>query len=175
MSVERRPGDVRAMALLDALYRELPTLACQQKCQSCCGPIEMTRVEWGRIVKKLGYEPRLPLPRTQAELSRPGALDCPMLRSGLCSVYGMRPLICRLWGVIETMPCPWGCQPQPGYLTVAEGYDLMLRAEAISDPERVEEIARLRQLLRDEPERVAWTKLFHEQPVLVETEERESR
>ena len=28
-----------------------------------------------------------------------------------CTVYAVRPMICRLWGVTTDMACPWGCQP----------------------------------------------------------------
>lgn len=30
-----------------------------------------------------------------------------------CTVYAVRPMICRLWGVTTDMACPWGCQPTP--------------------------------------------------------------
>lgn len=36
---------------------------------------------------------------------------CPALVDGQCSVYDDRPLICRLWGVTEGLPCPYGCEP----------------------------------------------------------------
>jgi Fe-S-cluster containining protein len=109
-------SDVRAKAQLDALYRELPGLDCQRKCDSSCGPIAMTYVEWERIKKRVGYEP----------VAR--SIDCPLLSHGLCSVYAIRPMICRLWGIIETMKCPWGCEPDR-YLTTREGYLFLARAE----------------------------------------------
>jgi Fe-S-cluster containining protein len=109
---------VRAKAELDRLYAELPRLDCQQKCDSACGPIAMSFVEWERIKKKVGYEPR------------PTSIDCPLLRSGLCSVYPIRPMICRLWGIIETMPCPWGCVPER-VLSTREGYVFLAKANLI--------------------------------------------
>lgn len=46
---------------------------------------------------------------------------CPALDFiGRCSVYEIRPLICRLWGVVETMKCHYGCEPER-YLTDEEG------------------------------------------------------
>jgi len=39
-------------------------------------------------------------------------LTCPALVNGLCSVYAVRPLICRLWGVVREMACPFGCKPE---------------------------------------------------------------
>lgn len=142
-------SDVRAKAQLDKLYRELPTINCRRECSSSCGPVDMSRVEWERIVKKLGYEPRKSMPRTSEEAARPGALSCPMLRSGLCSVYHVRPLICRLWGVAEGLECPWGCTPEPGYLTKLEAFDYLLRIEALSHPEEAAAIEQERERLRE--------------------------
>src|SRR2546429_6087610 len=40
-----------------------------------------------------------------------------MLRNGRCTVYEVRPMICRLWGMVEGMQCPHGCVPEGGHLT----------------------------------------------------------
>jgi Fe-S-cluster containining protein len=134
-------SDVHAKAQLDALYAELPAIDCQRKCSSSCGPIAMSRVEWARIVKKKGYEPKAT------------SITCPLLVGGLCSVYSIRPMICRLWGLVEDMRCPWGCEPER-VLTATEAYDFLLRAEAISDPDQAEEIEKARQWFRDHPDLV---------------------
>ncbi len=47
---------------------------------------------------------------------------CPALTrtlgaTGSCTVHPHRPMICRLWGVAASMPCPHGCIPTGGYLT----------------------------------------------------------
>jgi hypothetical protein len=146
-------SDLARQAALDALYRELPTLDCQRQCQDCCGPIAMSRVEWQRICRKLGHVPR-------------GADDlvCPMLQQGLCSVYHIRPVICRLWGVTETLPCPWGCQPQPRYLTHEEGLVYCARADYISDPEHAMPPEEFERLLASHPDRLAMSRLFVQQP-----------
>jgi hypothetical protein len=57
----------------------------------------------------------------------PANLDanCPALTVlGRCSIYEDRPTICRLWGVVESMPCPWGCRPDR-YLTDEQGHALL--------------------------------------------------
>jgi Fe-S-cluster containining protein len=84
---------------LDALYAEMPALECQGKCAEACGPIAMTRVEWERITD------RGPVGSLAADLT------CPLLVDERCSVYDVRPTICRLWGMVESMPCEWGCKP----------------------------------------------------------------
>lgn len=114
-------SDARAKVLLDRLYAELPAIDCKRQCAESCGPIAMERVEWERICKRVGYEPRGNL----------ATLDCPLLRDGLCSVYAIRPMICRLWGIVESMECPWGCKPER-YLTREEGFEFLSRAREIA-------------------------------------------
>lgn len=104
---------------LDSLYAEMPTLDCQGKCAESCGPIVMSRVEWERIIEKVGAEPH------------GGAdLTCPLLTDERCTVYSIRPTICRLWGLVESMPCPWGCKPSR-VLTDVEGFAFLERAGAM--------------------------------------------
>ncbi|MFG1709158.1 hypothetical protein ACFLIM_38800 [Nonomuraea sp. M3C6] len=43
----------------------------------------------------------------------------------------MRPLICRLWGATEGMPCEHGCVPERGRLTDAEAQLLIKRSKRI--------------------------------------------
>jgi hypothetical protein len=115
---------------LARLYAELPTVECQRKCQAFCGPIGMSETEWALICRHLGRTPRGDL-RT---------LVCPMLGAdGRCTVYALRPMLCRLWGVTEGMECPHECTPTPRYLTVEEGFAYMLRAGNGCDPMTREE------------------------------------
>lgn len=74
----------------------------------------MSRVEWQSVCRTAGEE-------RKAE-----GLDCPLLENERCSVYEVRPMICRLWGLVESMPCPWGCKPDR-YLTHEEGLVLLDR------------------------------------------------
>lgn len=113
-------SDRAAEKALDDLYAQLPKLTCKGQCQECCGPIQMSRVEWDRIKGRVGHSPRA---RT---------LTCPLLilSSGRCKVYAVRPMICRLWGVVEDMRCPWGCQPER-WLTREEGFEFLRRAQEV--------------------------------------------
>lgn len=108
-------------AQIDAITATLPTLDCQKQCQECCGPIAMSGIEWRRIVQRLGYAP-----------NGDDSLICPMLcrDSGLCRVYDIRPLICRLWGLVKDMACPFGCEPQR-WLTDDEAHDYLRRVARI--------------------------------------------
>lgn len=53
---------------------------------------------------------------------------------GRCSVYDVRPMVCRLWGLVPSMRCPYGCKPEGGYLSEREGMRMLLEANAIGGP-----------------------------------------
>ena len=55
---------------------------------------------------------------------RMGAWRVQCLKDNKCSIYDKRPLICRLYGVVENMKCRFGCKPTR-YLTNKEGVALV--------------------------------------------------
>lgn len=105
---------------LEALYAELPALNCRQLCGAWCGPIKVGPTEWPRMVAAFGSEP--------SARSLVVSMRCPFLASGhSCSVYPVRPLICRLWGMVEgVMACPHGCTPSR-WLTADEAWALLAK------------------------------------------------
>lgn len=103
---------------LDALYARLPMIKCQGKCQASCGPIGMSFAEHARMIAVNGA----PLPRAN--------LTCPFLSDGRCSVYAVRPMICRLWGLVKVMRCPHGCLPDR-WVGRDESYQFLDAAEEI--------------------------------------------
>ena len=109
------PNPRRLDERLDALYEQIPAIRCRGLCSESCGPIQMSAREKVRIekasVKALGCDEH-----------------CSMLVGGRCSVYDVRPMVCRLWGVVEAMPCPFGCVPEGGRLSNEEGMRLMKAA-----------------------------------------------
>jgi Fe-S-cluster containining protein len=107
----------RTRRLLD-IYASLPTIDCQGKCYDSCGPTGMGGIEAARVVAARGGRP---IGHVQ-----PAGVICPLLtKDNRCSVYKVRPLLCRLWGIVENLPCVYGCKPEPRYLTTVEGYELM--------------------------------------------------
>lgn len=92
---------------LQEIYDALPTMECKGLCQASCGRIEecLTPRELDRILGVAGVD-EIP--------ANIGCVKCPLLDvHGQCSVYDVRPLICRLWGMVydELMMCPFGCRP----------------------------------------------------------------
>jgi len=113
---------------LDRIYRAVPTVACKGLCSESCGPIAMSADEHRRIADS-GID--IPTPMQLLESDDP---TCPALADGRCTVYGARPLICRLWGAVESMPCPHGCEVAPGLLMDAGAQALIGRSLNFGGP-----------------------------------------
>lgn len=99
------------------IYKEIPTLDCKGLCHEYCGILAMTLPEY-EVLSRHGQH---------------GAYNhtmlCPKLQlNNMCSAYEYRPLICRLWGVVEDLKCPHGCQPER-YLTKQEQREITKRVE----------------------------------------------
>lgn len=112
-------------AQLDALYAELPGIDCQGRCWDSCGPIDMSGQERRRISDTGVYIPK-------GSFTHVGPMPCPALTMlHRCSVYEIRPLICRIWGLTRELPCTYGCRPER-YLTEPEAFEFLARACDIS-------------------------------------------
>jgi uncharacterized protein len=93
---------------LALIYASVPRIRCAGKCQASCGPIDAGPAEKRAFESVTGK----PFPNKFIVLGTRDA-TCPLLNViGQCSVYPNRPLICRLWGVVDGMPCHWGCVPE---------------------------------------------------------------
>lgn len=113
---------------LRELYEQLPEIDCQGKCANSCGPIDMSEAEHQNIIN-LGVLIPTYTQEAHQRWSNNEPLHCPALnrRTLDCDVYEDRPLICRAWGVAESMPCTYGCKPTR-YLTDREMYTLLLKS-----------------------------------------------
>lgn len=99
---KKRPR-IPPKALRDIWERVPKMVDCKGICHDSCGPIPVSTLE-----RKLVEE------RAGKKLEPVGAgLTCSLLtEAGTCSVYAIRPLICRIWGAAIGMPCVHGCQPE---------------------------------------------------------------
>jgi Fe-S-cluster containining protein len=119
-----------AESALAALYDGLPTIQCQGKCHTHCGPIAVTPFEDRRMAEASGGSLPIMMPAVDVDTG----LNCALLVNKRCSIYESRPLICRLFGLVDDplMRCPYGCVPVPRYLTNEETSRLLRKAEEIS-------------------------------------------
>jgi Fe-S-cluster containining protein len=94
----------------------------------------VAREEYDRICRHLGHA--LPdavrMPDGPVRTCTVGDM-CPMLSAeGRCTVYALRPALCRLWFMVEDLPCPYGCRPER-YLTAREALSVLLLSGALGE------------------------------------------
>ena len=130
------------MTSIMALYRRVMSLECKGLCWESCGPVDASNIERERIAAytKTHRIPFVDLSRERSLRVLLEALNgkanveelfCPYLVDHRCSIHSVRPMVCRLWGSIERLPCPHGCEPKGGLLTSQEGYRLMDWSERV--------------------------------------------
>jgi Fe-S-cluster containining protein len=131
---------------LDALYAELPKVDCKGACWDSCSAIQMTPLEHRRT-EAAGVA----IPDQNADTDGLGV--CPALTPlHQCGVYQVRPLVCRLWGAMQTASCPFGCRPVDGeLLTDEQAHEFMARVCDISGQHA--EAEQIRRPWREHPDR----------------------
>jgi hypothetical protein len=87
---------------LRLLRQRIPVFECVQGCHDCCGPVTASSEEMSRLPVKSDAEHDAAL----------ADWNCPHLGECGCRVYTERPLICRLFGTTERLPCPHGKRPE---------------------------------------------------------------
>lgn len=108
---------------LTALYDRVPSVACDGRCAALCckRPVEQSSREY-----------------QAAPIGTEGADSCPHLGADArCWVYERRPMLCRLWGATETLPCPYGCETDQPPLTDEQEFALFVYSLAIGGGARV--------------------------------------
>lgn len=95
------------------LYAQIPTFECKKGCTLCCKqPVPFSKWEWEKLGDKqlpeTPLETAIKLPDMEAKL----CYKCPYSVGGHCSIYEDRPLMCRLFGSMEGLPCPIGYGPE---------------------------------------------------------------
>ena len=124
------------LAKIDALLSGLPAFQCKEGCTDCCGPVELSRLEYTRCIQVSGRTAEDVKQQMQNNLKQ-GIYACPLLNTETkkCSVYTVRPTICRLFGVVKgQLICPHGYAPESTALLSDEHSREILR--------KVEELGR---------------------------------
>ena len=84
------------------LRERIPSFACVPGCHDCCGPVTASSEEMAQ----------LPVRSDAVRDAALADLSCPHLGEDGCTVYGERPLICRLFGTTPRLACPRGMGPE---------------------------------------------------------------
>lgn len=96
---------------------DIPEMTCLANCGQCCGPVPFTPAEVAAVE---GAQPFwnfdwVPLGNSFIPKLALETGNCPFLTTDKeCSIHEHRPLICQLFGVVETpkLTCPYGCGPE---------------------------------------------------------------
>lgn len=138
-------------AALQAIYDQIPAIPdCDGRCWTSCGPVDMSDRERSRL-RAAGQRIT---PYEQAMNSTDTYWCDALTGDRRCAVYELRPLVCRLWGAAEGLPCVYGCKPQGGYLSDTEAYRLIAESMRIGGhPHALPEGADIREHLRVAMER----------------------
>ena len=92
---------------LEDLYRLIPDFLCTPGCHECCrsfGVPSRTRLEEERI--------QCFMAEREMAIAAVKGTTCPhLVIGGGCSIYAVRPLICRLYGTSTTYRCVAGVSP----------------------------------------------------------------
>lgn len=110
---------------LRSAYQRLPVGGCHgcTDCASrCAGDIPMLAAEYETICQYLNAQGQL-VPTKRGRRTGEMMAPCRFLNeeARLCIVYPVRPLICRLFGLVEWLPCPTGKQSA----VLTDGVELM--------------------------------------------------
>ncbi len=118
---------------LQELYAGIPEIDCKGLCHTSCTIVPAAKIEIKRARERMGgknpFNP-IALVRELGSSKEPKIPSCAALKEGRCSIYHVRPGICRLYGVAEGIECPFGCQPKKK-LSKQEAYKIIREVEAL--------------------------------------------
>lgn len=112
---------------LQAVWDEIPDAGCKGLCADACGPVGASPVEIA-LIEARGVNLEDPANALLDVVMGHEAKDCPALVDGRCSVYDIRPTICRLYGSAEPLQCEHGCVPVGGLLTPEQSHRILNRS-----------------------------------------------
>lgn len=97
------------------VWGKAPNVRCKGLCTAYCGPVGWSKPE-ADVMKR--HHVTLPKPDREG--------TCSKLREGRCGIYRNRPLVCRLFGGVDSplLECPHGC-PVERVMSDAEAETLM--------------------------------------------------
>lgn len=118
--VKRKRREKRSIPLderIHAIYDHVPDIQCRGLCYETCSLIPVFHIELANIAlaggRKLNKDEYTGLPNGKhLILMNKENTSCPYLKDKRCSVYHVRPLICRFYGTAEGLPCDFGCTPR---------------------------------------------------------------
>lgn len=88
--------------MLENIYRQIPQSTCTPNCGDCCGILFPSLAEI-RAIKDWCIKHH----REYIDFNMLVGSDCPYLgKKKECTIYLVRPFLCRILGVSSDLPCP---------------------------------------------------------------------
>lgn len=103
----------KRLRVLNQLYAQLPSIQCKGLCHEACSFIPCYPIEIVNLERLSSH----PVPLSDLEVPDGSVMiahhntQCHFLVLGRCSVYDARPMICRMFGTVDGLQCPFGCVP----------------------------------------------------------------
>lgn len=79
---------------------------CLENCSVCCGPVPFPKDIWKKF-KHLAEKPDYVIRTSIAVFPVRKNMECVFLINHNCLIYNNRPQICRDYGIIAELPCPF--------------------------------------------------------------------
>ena len=104
---------------LKYLYSKIPEFNCIPRCTACCGPHPWANVEHRVIAKWMSERGMV------EKFSKTMFGDCQYIENHKCSIYEVRPVLCRLFGVVDTPKLMCSFRPSKGHISDEEAREIM--------------------------------------------------
>jgi len=118
--------------MLKFLLKRVEALECKGMCTEFCDQSFAIGQNEDNTIKEFCEENEIPFTSLQRNfLEVPEhSLACQYLKAGRCSIYPVRPIVCRVWGAADTLSCPWECKIRGEKKPISENaaYELMTAA-----------------------------------------------
>jgi len=110
------------------IYVEIPTFECKH-CHECDGPIIWFKPE-EILIRDYLWKHNLDYIVWSTEEFKQHNMRCPYLQQERCSIYPVRPIVCRLQGTIVELPCPLSSHrylPREQFDRIKHEFELLVR------------------------------------------------
>ena len=88
---------------MEDIYNNIPKVSCKH-CHDCCGPIIWFKTE-EILMKDYMKKHKIENIKFTSEEFKKNDMKCPFLKNDRCSIYQVRPIVCRLQGNTPDLPC----------------------------------------------------------------------
>jgi len=88
---------------MENIYKQIPDFDCKH-CHRCCGPIIWFKTE-DILIEDYMKKHKIENVKLTSDEFQKNIMKCPFLKNDRCTIYEVRPIVCRLQGNIPDLPC----------------------------------------------------------------------